>query len=99
MFLSGTVVIIVVSKGVDCVDCSNKVVSEGVVAVIEVVTAMVDSATTKMIDNCDQYSVFSIIVPTQQNVTLSLWHTHFFFDYFSSIQSHTGYYIIWVKSI
>ena len=62
MFLSGTVVIKVVSNGVDCVDCSNKVVSVGVVPVIEVVTAIVDSAATKIIDYCDQYSVFSIII-------------------------------------
>ena len=62
MFLPGTLVIIVVSNGVDCVDCSNKVVSVGVVVVIEVVTAMVDSATTKIIDYCDKYSVLSIII-------------------------------------
>ena len=56
MLLSGTVAIVVVSNGVDCVDCSNKVVSVGVVALIEVVSA-VDSAITKIVDYCDQYCI------------------------------------------
>ena len=69
-------------NGVDCVDCSNNVVSVGVVALIEVVSAMVDSATTKITDYCNQYSLFSIIIPLNKVSDVNLFrisHSHLCF--------------------
>ena len=74
MFLSGTAAI-VVSNGVD-IDSSNKVVSVGVIPLIGGVSAA-DSATTKIVDYCDQYS---IIIPFNK---YSVFFKCIFVPYFS----------------